>query len=84
MAVEIVGEVTRPLDTVIKQVLHKALDSRPDSFVVHVSQPHNELVVHIRSPVDRRLKFSPASELEIGRELYTTLTAIVDERLSSN
>jgi hypothetical protein len=83
MPLEIVGELSRPLDTAVKEVLHKALDTRPDNFVVHISQPHSELIVHITSPFDRKLKFTPASESEIGRELYTTLIAIVDEQSPS-
>jgi hypothetical protein len=84
MAVEIVGELQGRLDAVVRDALHKALDARSARFVVHIAQPHSELTVHVRQPFDRRLKFSQVSELEVGRELYTALTAIVDEELPSD
>lgn len=83
MALEIIGELSSPLDAIVRQALHRALDSRPDRFVVEISQPHAELVIHIKSPFDRRLKFTPVAAIEVGRELHDTLTAIVDEELSS-
>ena len=79
MPVEIQGELPQPLENVVKEVLYHALDARPQRFVVHISWPHTDLIVHIRGPFDRRLKFSRAAETEIARELYTTLSAIVDE-----
>jgi hypothetical protein len=83
MSLEVVGELRDPLDTIVKEALHKALDTKPGGFVVHISQPHSELIVHIKTPFDRRLKFNPVSEFEIGRELCTALSAIVDEELES-
>jgi hypothetical protein len=84
MPLEIAGELRSPLDVIVQNALHKALDAKPGNYVVHISQPHAELIVHIREPFDRRLKFNPVSDLEVGRELYTALTAIVDEELSSS
>jgi hypothetical protein len=81
MAVEIVGELRSPLDAIVRDALHKALDTRPANFVVHIAQPHSELIVHLRQPFERRLKFTPVSEPEVGRELYTALISIVDEEL---
>lgn len=83
MAVEIVGQLRSSLDTIVRNTLHEALDTRPARFMVHIAQPHSELIVHIREPFDRRLKFNPVSELEVGRELYTAVTAIADEELPS-
>jgi hypothetical protein len=83
MSLEVVGELRDPLDTIVKEALHKALDARPGGFVVHVSQPHGELIVHVKTPFDRRLKFNPVSDFEIGRELITALSAIADEELKS-
>ena len=79
MPVEILGEIKSPLDTIVRDAVHRSLDTRPAKFVVHISEPHGEVIVHIREPFDRRLKFSSVSELEIGRELYTALTEIVEE-----
>jgi hypothetical protein len=83
MPLEIEGELGNPLDTIVKEALHKALDTRPGSFVVHLSQPHGELIVHVKSPFERRLKFNSISEFEIGRELHTALSAIADEEVKS-
>jgi hypothetical protein len=79
MAVEIGGELPKPLDEVVKKVLHRALDPRPQRFVVHISWPHADLIAHIQQPFEKKLKFTYPIEAEIGRELYTTVTAIVDE-----
>ena len=79
MAVEILGELPKPLEDVVKEVLHRALDPRPQRFVVHISWPHADLVVHIQRPFDKKLKFTRPAEGEIARELHTTLNAIVDE-----
>ena len=79
MAVEIQGELPKPLEEVVKEVLHRALDPRPQRFIVHISWPHADLIVHIQRPFDKKLKFNRPAEAEIARELYTTLTAIVDE-----
>ena len=79
MAVEIQGELPKPLEEVVKEVLHRALKPRPQRFIVHISWPHADLIVHIQRPFDKKLKFNRPAEAEIARELYTTLTAIVDE-----
>jgi hypothetical protein len=79
VAVEIQGELPKPLENVVKEVLHRALDLRPQRFVVHISWPHADLVVHIQRPFDRKLKFTRPAEAEIARELHTSLSAIVDE-----
>jgi hypothetical protein len=83
VALEIVGELSSPLDAIVKEALHHALDRRSGDFVVQISQPYAELIVHVKAPFDRTLKFNPVSALEVGRELHDTLTAIVDEELSS-
>ena len=83
MALLIVGELGGPLDAIVKEALHHALDAKPGDFVVQISQPYAELIVHVKAPFDRRLKFNPVSALEVGRELHDTLTAIVDEELPS-
>jgi hypothetical protein len=77
--VEIQGALPKPLENAVKEVLHRALNPRPQRFVVHISWPHADLIVHIQRPFDRRLKFSRSAEAEIARELYTTVSAIVDE-----
>ncbi len=79
MPVEIQGELPKPLDEAVKQALHRALDPRLQRFIVHVSWPHADVIVHIQEPFDKKLKFNRPVEGEIGRELYTTVTAIVDE-----
>lgn len=79
MAVEIQGELPKPLEEVVREVLHRALDPRPQRFIVHISWPHADVIVHIQRPFDKKLKFNRAVEAEIARELYTALTAIVDE-----
>jgi hypothetical protein len=79
VGVEILGELPKPLDELIKQALHQALDARRQKFVVHISWPHADVIVHIKEPFDRRLKFTRPAEAEIGRELYATVGAIVDE-----
>ena len=84
MPVEIVGELPQPLDGMIRSVLSRVLDSRPQAIVVHISRPHSELVVQIRKPFDRTLKFNHPQEAEIARELYATLTAIVEDELGPN
>lgn len=79
MSVNILGDLQQPLDTLVRDVLHRALDSRPQQFVVEISRPHGDVIVHILEPFERRLKFSYPVESEIARELSSTLTAIVDE-----
>ncbi len=80
VAVEIVGELPKPLDEAVKEVLHRALDPRPQRFIVHISWPHADVIVHIQRPFDKKLKFTRPVEAEIGRELYAAVTAIVDEQ----
>jgi hypothetical protein len=77
--VEIQGELPKPLEDVVKDVLHRALDPRPQRFVVHISWPHADLIVHIQRPFDKKLKFNRPAGGEIARELSTTLTPILDE-----
>jgi hypothetical protein len=79
VALEIQGELPKPLEEVVKGVLHRALDRRPQRFVVHISWPHADVIVHIQRPFNRKLKFNRPAEAEIARELYSTLSAIVDE-----
>ncbi|MBZ5564166.1 MAG: hypothetical protein LAP13_17305, partial [Acidobacteriia bacterium] len=79
MPVEITGGLTQPLDKLVREVLHRALDRRPQRFVVHISRPHGEMVVHLQQPLDRKLKFNNPTETEIARELYGVLTEIADE-----
>lgn len=76
---EIQGELPKPLEKVVREVLHGALDPRPQRFIVHISWPHTDLIVDIQRPFNRRLKFNRPAEAEIARELATALTAIVDE-----
>lgn len=83
MSVEILGELRKPLGEVVRVVLRRALDPRPQHFLVHISWPHAELVVHIREPFDRRLKFNRPMESDLARELYATVTAIADERFGT-
>jgi hypothetical protein len=84
VALEILGELPQPLDTVVRQVLHHALGTRPQRFVVHLSWPHADLIVHIQQPFDRKLKFNRPLASEIARELYTIITAIIDEECGPN
>lgn len=81
MPVEILGEVSQPLDLLVRKVLHEILDSRPQEIVVHVSRPHTDLVVHIRKPFDRKLKFNSPLETEVARELQASLRELADEEL---
>ncbi len=79
MPVEITGVLPQPLDKLVREVLHRALGRRPQQFVVHISRPHGEMIVHLQRPLDRRLKFNNPTETEIARELYGVLTEITDE-----
>ena len=63
----------------VREALCQALNPRPQKFVVHISWPHGEVIVDIKSPFGRILKFNHPQEAEIARELYTTITAIADE-----
>ncbi|HEV2424594.1 MAG TPA: hypothetical protein VGZ29_07190 [Terriglobia bacterium] len=81
MAVKIIGVLPNNTDAVVRAILRRALDSRPESFVVHISWPHSDLVVHIQQPFDKKLKFHRPGESELGRELYTTITEIAEGEL---
>ena len=79
MPVQIRGALTQPLDAMVRKALQQALESRPERFVVELSWPHQaDLVVHIQEPIDRRLKFNRPVESELARELYATITEIVE------
>jgi len=66
----------------LRKALHEALDARPEKFVVELSWPyHADLVVHIQEPLDKRLKFNRPVESELPRELYATITELVDAEL---
>jgi hypothetical protein len=75
----ILGELSQPLDGIVRKVLHRELDPRPQAVVVEISRQHGDVVVHVLEPFDKRLKFSQSAESEIARELSTTLTDILDE-----
>ena len=79
MPVKISGVLPQPLDGIIREVLHRELDPRPQAVVVEISRQHGDIVVHLHKPFDKRLKFSQTAEGEIGRELSSILTDIVDE-----
>jgi hypothetical protein len=79
VSVNILGGLPPPLDTIVRKVLHRELDSRPQAVVVEISRQHGDIVVHLLEPFDKRLKFSQAAEGEIGRELSAILSDIVDE-----
>jgi FAD/FMN-containing dehydrogenase len=79
VSVEITGGLPQPLDKLIREVLHRAFDHRPQRVMVHVSRPHGEVVVHVQQPFDRKLKFNNPQDTEIARELYGVLTEIMDE-----
>jgi hypothetical protein len=80
--VQITGVLPKQFDAVVKEALHRALDQRPEEFVVEVSRPHSELVVHIQSPLNKRLKFNQPIEVELARELFSVVTEIVDAELA--
>ena len=76
---EILGELPKPMNALIREVLERVLGGRPERFIVHLSRPHADVIVHIQQPFDKKLKFTRPLESEIARELYAILTAIVDE-----
>ena len=78
MPVQITGVLPRQFDAAVKEALHRALDKRPQEFVVEVSWPHSELVVHIQAPFEKRLKFRQPVELELARELFSVVSEIAD------
>jgi len=77
--VNILGDIQQPLDSIVRDALHRVLDPRPQRFKVEISRPHGDVIVHVLAPFDKRLKFSYPMEAEIARELSSTLAAIVDE-----
>jgi hypothetical protein len=77
--VQIRGVLQQPLDGMLRKALHQALDARPEKFVIELSWPHrSDVVVHIQEPLDKRLKFNRPIESELARELYATVTEIVE------
>lgn len=83
MPVEIVGVLPSAVDGIVRQMLHRALGSRPEKFVVHVSWPHADMIVHVQRPFDRKLKFNHIAEGDVARELYTTLVEVADGELGA-
>jgi hypothetical protein len=79
--VKINGVLPKPVDGMVRAVLRRALDSRPEAFVVQISWPHADIVVHVQQPFDKQLKFNNPAETDIARELYTTVTEIVEGEL---
>ena len=79
MPVNILGQLPQPLDGIVRKVLHRELDPRPQALVVEILRRHGDIVVHVLEPFDKQLKFSQSAESEIGRELSSILTDIVDE-----
>jgi hypothetical protein len=63
----------------VRKVLHQILDARVQEFVVEISWPHSEMVVHFHQPLEKRLKFNGTHETEIARELFAVVTEIMDE-----
>lgn len=79
MPVQIRGTLPQPLDGMLRKALREALDARPEKFAVELSWPHHgDVVVHIQEPLDKRLKFNRPIESELARELYATVTEIVE------
>ena len=81
MALQVTGVLPKQYDSVVKEALHRALDARPQDFVVEVSWPHSELVVHVHSPFEKRLKFMQPLESELARELFSVVSEIADGEL---
>lgn len=81
MPVEIRGALSQPLDAMLRKALRQALDARPEKFVAEISSQHSDVVVHIKEPIEKRLKFTRPMETELARELYATVTEIVDAEL---
>ncbi|HEV2348526.1 MAG TPA: hypothetical protein VG028_01640 [Terriglobia bacterium] len=79
MPVQITGVLPRQFDGVVRKVLHQILDPRPQEFLVEISWPHSEMVVHFLAPLEKRLKFHGAIETEIARELHAVVGEIIDE-----
>lgn len=81
LSVKINGVLPGTVDGVVRAVLRRALDGRPESFVVHISWPHSDLVVHIQQPFDKKLKFHSPGESDVAREVYTTVAEIAEGEL---
>lgn len=79
MPVQITGVLPRQFDGAVRQALHQILDPRPQEFVVEISWPHAEMVVHFHAPLEKRLKFMGTMEGEIARELHAVVGEIMDE-----
>ncbi len=81
MPVQITGVLPKQFDGSVKDALHRALDSRPQEFLVELSWPHSELIVQFSGPLYKTLKFNQPIEVEVARELYSVVTEIVNEEL---
>lgn len=81
MPVKINGVLPKPVDGIVREVLRRALDPRPEAFVVHISWPHADMVIHVQQPFEKRLKFCNPGESDIARELYTTVMEIAEGEL---
>jgi hypothetical protein len=81
--VKINGVLPKSVDGLVREVIRRALDSRPEAFVVHISWPHADLVVHIQQPFDKRLKFNSPAQSDIARELHVTLIEIAEGELGA-
>jgi len=77
--VQITGVLPRQLDSIVRKVLHQMLDARPQEFLVEISRPHAELIVHFQGPLEKRLKFNGTFETEVARELQAVVGEIIDE-----
>lgn len=79
MPVQITGVLPKQFDGIVRKVLHQILDARPQEFLVELSRPHAELIVHFQGPLEKRLKFNGTMETEIARELQAVVGEIIDE-----
>jgi hypothetical protein len=77
--VQITGVLPKQFDGTVRKVLHQILDPRPQEFLVEISWPHSEMVVHFLAPLEKRLKFNGSIESEVARELYAVVSEIMDE-----
>jgi hypothetical protein len=81
VAVKIIGVLPNSIDGLVRAALRRALDPRPEAFVIHISRPHSDLVVQFQQPFDKRLKFSSAGESDFAREIFTTVAEIAEGEL---
>ena len=79
MPVQITGVLPKQFDGIVRKVLHEILDPRPQEFLVEISRPHAEMIVHFQGPLEKRLKFNGTIEMEIARELHAVVGEIIDE-----